>query len=150
MKAASIALSIARQTRVLPSTSTRLFTTAAPALNSEAVETYDVVIVGGGPSGCALAGILGSMDALDGARIALVDVGKLSSSLGWEPPSDTYLNRTLQITASNKQYLEAHGAWGMCYADRIQPYNRAVAMDALGGGTIELTSPSTDLTAAYM
>ncbi|KAI8323957.1 ubiquinone biosynthesis hydrox [Martensiomyces pterosporus] len=146
------ASSCARRSRVFASTPARSFAAMTPNSKAEAIPTekYDVVIVGGGPSGCALAGVLGAMEALDGARIALVDPGKLGDTMKWEPPADTYLNRTLQITASNKQYLESLGSWGMCYADRIQPYDRAVVMDAQGGGTIELTSPSTDTTAAYM
>ncbi|KAJ2777431.1 putative ubiquinone biosynthesis monooxygenase [Coemansia javaensis] len=89
-------------------------------------ETYDVVIVGGGPAGCALAAALGARrSTLAGRRIALVDAGKLDEARRWEPPADT-------------AYLAGLGLWDWCYGDRIQAYDRAVATDALGGGAIEL------------
>ncbi|KAJ2773528.1 putative ubiquinone biosynthesis monooxygenase [Coemansia nantahalensis] len=115
----------------------RVATQAAP-------ELYDVVVVGGGPAGCALAGALGS---LCGKRIALVDSGKLGDTRQWEPPGDTYLPRALQITEGNKEYLARLGLWDQCYLDRIQAYSRAVVTDALGGGAIDLGA---ERTAAYM
>ncbi|KAJ2414614.1 putative ubiquinone biosynthesis monooxygenase, partial [Coemansia sp. RSA 2531] len=120
-----------------------------------AADIYDVVIVGGGPAGCALAGVLGSSAALADARIALVDPGKLADAMQWEPPSDTYLTRTLQITSSNKRYLDSLGLWDQCYVDRVQPYNRAIVTDALGGGKLDLEgaaleSPPAEGHAAYM
>ncbi|KAJ1890279.1 putative ubiquinone biosynthesis monooxygenase [Kickxella alabastrina] len=106
-------------------------------------QLYDVVIVGGGAAGCALASVLGSTRALNRLRIALVDPGKLDDTREWKPPTDTYLPRTLQITSRNKRYLERHGVWGQCYTDRVQPCNRAVVTDAVGRGMIDLdASPS--------
>ncbi|ORX66269.1 ubiquinone biosynthesis hydrox [Linderina pennispora] len=104
--------------------STRRLATAATATESAAaaqpVERYDIVIVGGGPHAA-------------GSR-----------------PADTFLNRTLQITASNKLYLEKVGSWSMCNTERVQPYDRVVALDGSGSGRIELNTPSGDVTAAYM
>ncbi|KAJ2910119.1 chromatin remodeling complex Adenosinetriphosphatase [Coemansia aciculifera] len=114
------------------------FTTTHGSEPSPAAELYDVVIVGGGPAGCALAGALSSSVALADTRIALVDPGKLADVRQWEPPSDTYLTRTLQITSSNKQYLDRLGLWGQCFADRVQPYDRAIVTDALGLGKLDL------------
>ncbi|KAJ1947977.1 putative ubiquinone biosynthesis monooxygenase, partial [Linderina pennispora] len=134
--------------------STRRLATAATATESAAaaqpVERYDIVIVGGGPSGCTLASALGSAKALEHMRIALLDSGKLTETRSWEPPADTFLNRTLQITASNKLYLEKVGSWSMCNTERVQPYDRVVALDGSGSGRIELNTPSGDVTAAYM
>ncbi|KAJ2719005.1 putative ubiquinone biosynthesis monooxygenase [Coemansia sp. Benny D115] len=99
---------------------------------------YDVVIVGGGAAGCALASVLGLSKRLKNLRVALVDPGKLEDTRKWEPPTDTYLPRTLQITQSNKKYLESHGIWDQCYTDRVQACDRAVVTDAAGGGKLDL------------
>ncbi|KAJ2645991.1 putative ubiquinone biosynthesis monooxygenase [Coemansia sp. RSA 1287] len=103
-------------------------------------ELYDVVIIGGGPAGCALAAALGSLDSLSRKRVALVDPGKLSEMRQWTPPADAYLPRTLQITSSNKRYLDNLGLWQWCFEDRVQAYNRAVVTDALGGGAVDLAA----------
>ncbi|KAJ2385055.1 putative ubiquinone biosynthesis monooxygenase, partial [Coemansia sp. RSA 2559] len=103
-------------------------------------ECYDVTIVGGGPAGCALAGVLSSMKAFERMRIALVDSGRLCETMQWKPPADTYLPRTLQITASNQAFLERHGLWNRCFTDRVQPCGRAVVTDALGRGVIDLAA----------
>ncbi|KAJ2808039.1 putative ubiquinone biosynthesis monooxygenase [Coemansia guatemalensis] len=103
-------------------------------------ELYDVVIVGGGPAGCALAGTLGSLPALADKRIALIDPARLGNVQKWEPPTDTYLSRTLQITASNKRFLDSLGLWSRCHTDRVQECNRAVVTDALGGGMVDLAA----------
>ncbi|KAJ2476180.1 putative ubiquinone biosynthesis monooxygenase [Coemansia sp. RSA 2131] len=103
-------------------------------------ELYDVVIIGGGPAGCALAAALGSLDALSRMRVALVDPGKLGEMRQWTPPADAYLPRTLQITSSNKRYLDKLGLWQWCFEDRVQAYNRAVVTDALGGGAVDLAA----------
>ncbi|KAJ2537600.1 putative ubiquinone biosynthesis monooxygenase, partial [Coemansia sp. RSA 1933] len=96
------------------------------------------------------------MKAFDGMRIALVDPGRLCETTQWKPPLDTYLSRTLQITARNKAFLEQHGLWNMCYTDRVQPCNRAVVTDALGRSAVDLAasdfsgSAQSGESAAYM
>ncbi|KAJ1906446.1 putative ubiquinone biosynthesis monooxygenase [Coemansia sp. IMI 209127] len=112
-------------------------------------ECYDVTIVGGGPAGCALAGVLSSMKAFEGMRIALVDPGRLCEAMQWKPPVDTYLSRTLQITARNQAFLERHGLWSKCYTDRVQPCGRAVVTDALGRGVIDLAAADAPGPAQY-
>ncbi|KAJ2365057.1 putative ubiquinone biosynthesis monooxygenase, partial [Coemansia sp. RSA 2607] len=99
---------------------------------------YDIVIVGGGAAGCALASALGTSGTLGNLRVALVDPSKLSDTRQWQPPTDTFLPRTLQITASNKRYFEQRGVWGECFTDRIQACNRAVVTDAIGRGMLDL------------
>ncbi|KAJ2806451.1 putative ubiquinone biosynthesis monooxygenase, partial [Coemansia furcata] len=146
MRSQRSAVALLLATRCRPSLFSRVarsrpFTTALRSdspLEATSGDVYDVVIVGGGPAGCALAGILGSSAALADARIALVDPGKLVDVRQWEPPSDTYLTRTLQITSSNKRYLDSLGMWDQCFVDRVQPYNRAIVTDALGHGKLDL------------
>ncbi|KAJ2627412.1 putative ubiquinone biosynthesis monooxygenase [Coemansia sp. RSA 1290] len=98
-----------------------------------------------------MAAALGSLDAMSHMRIALIDSGKLSDIRQWEPPTDTYLPRTLQITASNQRFLERLGVWNLCFEDRIQAYNRAVVTDALGKGKVDLVAlNSSSSDAAFM
>ncbi|KAJ2846626.1 putative ubiquinone biosynthesis monooxygenase [Coemansia brasiliensis] len=116
--------------------------TQQPPLSDGSCERYDIAIVGGGPAGCTMAAALGSLDAMSHMRIALIDSGKLSDIRKWEPPIDTYLPRTLQITASNQRFLKRLGIWHWCFEDRIQGYSRAVVTDALGKGKIDLDAPN--------
>ncbi|KAJ2601149.1 putative ubiquinone biosynthesis monooxygenase [Coemansia sp. RSA 1721] len=104
----------------------------------EQPEIYDVVVVGGGATGCALASALCASKTLSKLRVAMVDPAKLSQISQWQPPADTYLPRTLQITLSNKRYFERRGVWEHCYTDRVQPCDRAVVSDALGCGELDL------------
>lgn len=116
-------------------------------------QLFDVVVVGAGPSGSALAATLGSKKTLAGLRVALVDPGKLNDTKHWEPPRDTYLARTLQITSSNKQYLKLHGLWDYCFLDRVQAYNQAIVTDAAGQGMVNLELPQSEnnnVAAAFM
>ncbi|KAJ1642316.1 putative ubiquinone biosynthesis monooxygenase [Coemansia asiatica] len=105
---------------------------------SEQPGIYDIVIVGGGAAGCALASALSTSRTLGKLRIAMVDPAGLSQIGRWQPPTDTYLPRTLQITLSNKRYFERRGVWDHCYTDRVQPCHRAVVTDASGNGEIDL------------
>ncbi|KAJ2349533.1 putative ubiquinone biosynthesis monooxygenase [Coemansia sp. RSA 2618] len=128
-------------------TGCRAFATQQSAIPARE-DLYDVAIVGGGPAGCALATALGTSSSLRNTRVALVDPGKLRDVRTWEPPLDTYLARTLQITAQNQRYLEQMGAWQLCFEDRVQACSRAVVGDALGGSSVDLMSRDGD--AAYM
>lgn len=87
-------------------------------------EDYDVVIVGGGPAGLALANALGTRLSLfsrrvfirqhigskeelqNNLKIALVEAGDLSKVRDWSPPTDTFSNRVVSLTNASQAFLK--------------------------------------------
>lgn len=71
-------------------------------------QPYDILIVGGGPAGLALASSLGSNDSLKYLKIGLIEANSLGnvrkySSNGLSP----YSNRCSSISASNYNNLKS-------------------------------------------
>ena len=69
-----------------------------------ASQPYDVLIVGGGPAGLALASSLGSSSHLKSLKIGLIEANSLDSVRNWS--SDAYSNRCSSISAANFEYLQ--------------------------------------------
>lgn len=91
---------------------------------------YDVVIVGGGPAGLALASALGwsqfgritlektkaevpvlpasSKPIKDSTSIALIEAGDLSRIRQWSQPEGTFSNRVSSITNASQSFLEGN------------------------------------------
>jgi len=68
----------------------------------------DIVIVGGGPAGLALAAALGSSKRIrESLRVTLVEAGDLSKVRQWRQPEGTYSNRVSSLTNSSRAFL--HG-----------------------------------------
>ncbi|KAI6122306.1 hypothetical protein EV401DRAFT_2056536 [Pisolithus croceorrhizus] len=75
--------------------------------SAQAVRDFDVIIVGGGPVGLALASGLGSYTmARESLKIALVEAGDLSRTRDWTLPPDSYSNRVSSITNSSRAFLK--------------------------------------------
>ncbi|KAF7309734.1 Ubiquinone biosynthesis monooxygenase COQ6, mitochondrial [Mycena indigotica] len=75
-------------------------------------EDWDVVIVGGGPVGLALASALGSSaDIRQNVKVALVEAGDLSSVQNWTPEPGTFSNRASSLTHKSQEFLKEVDAW---------------------------------------
>lgn len=73
----------------------------------QVTQSYDVLIVGGGPVGLALASSLGSCADLKALKIGLIEANSLDGVRNWngnELPA--YSNRCSSISASNYVYFQ--------------------------------------------
>lgn len=82
--------------------------TSIPTVSAE--DTYDIVIIGGGPAGLALATAMVSHTALQDARILLLEGGSLGSVRDWDDEGP-WSNRVSSLTAENVEWLQEIGAW---------------------------------------
>ncbi len=96
---------------------------------------YDIIIVGAGISGAALACALAQADS--GLRIALLEAQPLRE--GW-PPCETSINgfdpRVSALTSASCQLLEALGAWPDIAARRTSAFSDMFVWDADGTGQV--------------
>ncbi|TCD65843.1 putative ubiquinone biosynthesis monooxygenase [Steccherinum ochraceum] len=106
MLASTSRLSARTARKHLFATSTRQYA------SSSTVEHSDVVIVGGGPAGLALAGALNSSKLVrDNMRVTLIEAGDLSKTKAWQMSPDAYSNRVSSITNASRDFLSNIGAW---------------------------------------
>ncbi|KAJ2919548.1 hypothetical protein MD484_g874, partial [Candolleomyces efflorescens] len=78
----------------------------------ENYEDVDVVIVGGGPAGLALASALGSSSTIqNNLSIALVEAGELNKIKEWAPAAGAISNRVSSLTNASQDFLKRIGAW---------------------------------------
>jgi 2-octaprenylphenol hydroxylase len=93
---------------------------------------FDVIIVGAGMVGAALALALGRHDF----KVALVDAH--APQLEW--PQEGYDIRVSAITRASQQVFESLDAWSVMQAERISPYRDMHVWDAGGDGVIHFDS----------
>jgi 2-polyprenylphenol 6-hydroxylase len=98
---------------------------------------YDLIIVGGGMVGTALACALGNSPY----RIALIEAGLPPSA-----PQQTVANvqdvdvRVSALNIASQAFLEQLGVWPLMAAERMQPYQQMKVWDGEGTGTIQFTA----------
>ena len=95
-------------------------------------QQYDVIVVGAGMVGAALALALGQNDF----KVALVDAQ--APQLQW--PEEGYDIRVSAITRASQQVFESLGAWSVMQAERVSPYRDMHVWDAGGNGEIHFDS----------
>lgn len=93
---------------------------------------FDVIVVGAGMVGAALALALGQHDF----RVALVDAR--APQLTWS--DDGYDIRVSAITRASQQVFESLDAWSVMQAERVCPYRDMHVWDAGGDGVIHFDS----------
>lgn len=92
----------------------------------------DVVIIGGGMVGAALACGLGQM----GLQVALVEERPWQDLLGDEP----YHFRVSAVTLASESILRTFGAWEQMRRARMGPFREMRVWDAVGAGAIHFDS----------
>ncbi len=93
---------------------------------------FDIIIVGGGMVGAALACALGKIDL----KIALVD--RFKPTLDW--PIEGYELRVSALTYASQQILEKVGVWEKMKQRRVSPFTDMHVWDATGNGEIKFHS----------
>ncbi|EED24535.1 ubiquinone biosynthesis monooxgenase (Coq6), putative [Talaromyces stipitatus ATCC 10500] len=126
----------------------RVFSTTPIARASP--DIYDVVCVGGGPAGLALAAALLSSPVTSNLRIALIESQDLNKSRIWNLPPGEFSNRCSSLTPTSVSFLQKIGAWKHVDASRVQPYQEMQVWDGQTGSKISFdwsvdTSPFEDI-----
>ncbi|THU97746.1 ubiquinone biosynthesis hydrox [Dendrothele bispora CBS 962.96] len=109
-------------------------------------EECDVVIVGGGPAGLALASALGSKHSLrESLKVALVEAGDLSKVQNWVPADGTYSNRVVSLTNASQAFLNDIGSWSHIEMDRTAPIEEMQVWDGISDARIEFSAAEMSL-----
>ncbi|ORZ02753.1 hypothetical protein BCR43DRAFT_449767 [Syncephalastrum racemosum] len=98
---------------------------------------YDVVIIGGGVSGTALACSLAANPALQDYRVALVEAMDLSNTRNWTPSPDAYSNRVVSLTPASMRFLEKIGVAEHLDTNRVHPYREMHVWDGVTDARID-------------
>lgn len=92
----------------------------------------DIVIVGGGMVGAALALLLGRNSALASHRIAVIEARPFVPGSHGEP----FDPRVVALTEASRQLLDEVGAWDREVIARACPYRHMVVRDSEGTGSV--------------
>ena len=95
-------------------------------------QRYDIVIVGGGMVGAALACALASTQERSKLKIAIVE-GR-EPEVNW--PKNSHDIRVSAITRASQRLFEELGVWETMCAERVSPYSEMFVWDATGDGNI--------------
>ncbi|KAF5331473.1 hypothetical protein D9758_015502 [Tetrapyrgos nigripes] len=110
-------------------------------ISTSGQEQCDVVIVGGGPAGLALASALGSKQhTLGNIKIALVEAGDLSKVRKWTPEEGTFSNRVVSLTNESQAFLDSIGSWQYVEQSRTAPIEEMQVWDGVSDARIEFHS----------
>ncbi|KAF9559473.1 putative ubiquinone biosynthesis monooxygenase [Mortierella alpina] len=112
------------------------FTSASTAQASVPTEQYDVVIVGGGIAGSALACAFASAKASGAQRIALIEAFDLSNHINWSPRPDQYSNRVSSLTPKSVAFLKRIGVWSELDLSRVAACEGMQVWDGVSGARI--------------
>lgn len=103
------------------------------------MQTYDVIVVGGGMAGLALACAL----APSGVSIAILDREFPSAPDTWPATFDL---RVSALTHAAENFLRHLGAWSFMEAQRVSPYQHMHVWDGNGTGQIEFHATEAGVT----
>ncbi|TKR60826.1 hypothetical protein L596_028013 [Steinernema carpocapsae] len=109
--------------------------------------SYDVVIVGGGMVGNAMAASIGANSKLDSCRVLLLDAGK-QKSLG--APSAIYSNRVSAVNPTSVNLFKQLGIWDRLEQYRIKKVSKLQVLDSCSQSTIEFEQPRSEQEVAFI
>ncbi|KAG2356251.1 hypothetical protein BDR07DRAFT_1464130 [Suillus spraguei] len=113
------------------------FFTTSRSFSSEHARDNDIVIVGGGPAGLALAAALASNPtAKNSLKITLIEGGDLSKIQDWDMPHNAYSNRVSSITDTSQHFLNRIGVWDYVELARTNPIHQMQVWDGISGARI--------------
>ncbi|KAF5336069.1 hypothetical protein D9611_006401 [Ephemerocybe angulata] len=116
----------------------------ASTTTTDSYENVDVVIVGGGPAGLALASALGSSPAIkDNLTVALIEAGDLTKIQEWSASPGDFSNRVSSLTNASQDFLKRTGAWNSVDQRRTCGVEEMQVWDGVSDARIEFNS--TDL-----
>ncbi|KAJ7066691.1 ubiquinone biosynthesis hydrox [Mycena amicta] len=106
--------------------------------STSATEHWDLVIVGGGPVGLALASALGASQRVrQHLRVALVEAGDLSKVQHWSPEPGSFSNRASSLTHKSQAFLKDIHAWDYVDETRTCPIEDMQVWDGISDARIE-------------
>ncbi|EGG12586.1 uncharacterized protein MELLADRAFT_32404 [Melampsora larici-populina 98AG31] len=99
---------------------------------------YDIVIVGGGPVGLALANALATCKTIksSGTQISVLDSANLDQLSQWTLPNGEWSNRVSSLTNENMRFLKSIGVWQHIDLSRTNPLERMEVWDGLSDARI--------------
>ncbi|KAJ7180586.1 hypothetical protein C8R46DRAFT_886560 [Mycena filopes] len=134
---------------MLATTSSRIWRRAARrwqcsrgrSISTATPEEWDVLIVGGGPAGLALAGALGSSQLVrESLRVALVEAGDLAKVSDWTPATGTFSNRASSLTHKSQAFLKDIHAWDHVDEERTCPIQDMQVWDGVSDARIDFSA----------
>ncbi|KAI9012633.1 hypothetical protein CLU79DRAFT_398486 [Phycomyces nitens] len=98
---------------------------------------YDIVIVGGGVAGTALACALASNPVLRNNRVALVEAMDLAGTIEWSPVKESYSNRVVSLTPGSMSFFEKMGVVEHMDLSRVHGYGDMEVWDGVTDARIK-------------
>ncbi|KAF9996096.1 putative ubiquinone biosynthesis monooxygenase [Entomortierella chlamydospora] len=111
---------------------------------SSTPDQYDVVIVGGGIAGSALACALATGKASGTQKVALVEAFDLSNHVNWSPRPDQYSNRVSSLTPKSVAFLKKIGVWSELDLSRVAACEGMQVWDGVSGARITFDAANVD------
>ncbi|RIA89828.1 hypothetical protein C1645_824223, partial [Glomus cerebriforme] len=123
--------------------SKRCLATVSLSVSSDTLENiYDIVIVGGGISGSALACALASSSIITKSqkRVALIEFNDTSNIKEWIPIQGEFSNRVSPLTPHSVEFFKDIGVWQNINEERIKPFSDIQVWDGISDARIKFNN----------
>ncbi|KAG8735491.1 putative ubiquinone biosynthesis monooxygenase, partial [Ceratobasidium sp. 428] len=99
-------------------------------------DEYDIVVIGGGPAGLALAAGLGSNKSTSQFRTALIEASNLNNIRTWTEAPGHYSNRVSSLTNESLAFIQGTGSWKYVDPARVCPVEAMQVWDGISDARI--------------